>query len=87
MSQLRSFKRGLDPSRVALAKRTEEKWIKLARLVEKVKKEKDAAFVADVLKRIEELLPKEIKDVAEETVASASLASTNKKLDIKSQFC
>ncbi len=68
MSSLRSFRRKLDPYRVAMAKEVEQKRIELARQVVLERAKKDAEFAADVLKAVGENLPKEIKEACEETI-------------------
>lgn len=68
MSTLRSFRRKLDPYRVAIAKDMEQKRLVLARQVVLERAKKDAEFAADVLKAVGENLPKEIKEACEETL-------------------
>ncbi len=68
MGNLKSSRRKLDPNRVQFAIQVEQKKLELAKEFVKERVTKDAEFARDVLKAIGDLLPEDIKKLAQETV-------------------
>lgn len=71
MGNLRSVKRNLSKRHVWLAEETQRQKIELAKKFVEERCKKDAEFAADVIKAVGENLPKEIKEVAEATIAAS----------------
>ncbi len=70
MSTLRSFKRKLKPSKVWLAEQVALEKVKIARQVIIEQAKKDSVFAAEIIKAVGDKLPKDIKEVCEESVAN-----------------
>ena len=81
MSNLRSARKKLDPDRVWIAERTRLEKLRIAKQVIVERAKKDAAFAAEVMKAVGDMLPKEIKEACEMSVASLSITDADKRAE------
>ena len=69
MGGLRSARRKLNEKNIWIAKKVTQKRNEFAKELVKERVKKDAQFASEVLKAVGELLPTDIKEIAEATVA------------------